>query len=62
MDNKYKAQSKYRKEKLMAINGAYKTDFVLEFKEACKILGIAQSQVIKKAMEETIANAREIKK
>lgn len=37
----------------------YKKEFVEEFKDACKKLGKSQSEVIRKAMEETIAEANE---
>lgn len=36
----------------------YKKDFVDEFKDACKKLSKSQSEVIRKAMEETIEKAK----
>lgn len=43
----------------MAMAGSrYKKEFVEEFKAACRTLGIKQSDVFRKAMEETIAKAK----
>ena len=57
--NKYVA--KWKKENMATVVGTYKKEFVKEFKEACKELGITQSEVIKKAMEETIAKNKATK-
>lgn len=51
-ENKYK--NDWKKENMKVVKGTYKKDFVDEFKEACKILGMTQSEVIRKAMQETI--------
>lgn len=40
------------------ITGKYKKDFVDQFKQACKELGITQSEVFRKAMQETIDKAQ----
>lgn len=58
MSKKYESQEKYRKEKLMIVKASFKKDFALEFKSACKKLGITQAEVIKNAMEEIIEEAK----
>lgn len=40
------------------VNAKYKKEFVYEFKEACKTLGITQSEVFREAMIETIEKAK----
>ena len=40
------------------VNAKYKKEFVLEFKEACKSLGITQSEVFREAMIKTIERAK----
>ena len=50
-------QEKYQKEKMGTVVARYKSDFVKEFKEACKKLGITQSDVVRQAMIETINKA-----
>ena len=45
------------KENMTSISGRYKTEFVKEFKNACKQLGIKQSDVFRKAMQEVIDQA-----
>ncbi|MEG0290743.1 MAG: hypothetical protein RR941_04955 [Erysipelotrichaceae bacterium] len=50
-------QAKYDREKTLQIKAKYKTEFVLDFKEACNKLGTSQSQVIRDAMNQTIAKA-----
>ena len=65
MQDKYQAQKEYVKRKgkitinkakrnIKKIGCSFQKDFVDEFKIACKGLGISQSEVIKKAMIETI--------
>lgn len=54
--NKYVAE--WKKENMSSIKGTYNNDFVLEFKEACKTLGITQSEVIRNAAIETIEKAK----
>lgn len=39
------------------VKAQYKADFVNQFKEACIVLGITQSEVIRKAMIQTIKKA-----
>lgn len=41
------------------VGAAYKIDFVDQFKAACKKLGVSQSEIFRKAMEETIKKAEE---
>lgn len=64
MKNKKFDQAKYmrewQKENMKQVKASYKTEFVDEFKEACKKLGIKQSDVIRKAMLDTIEKANNI--
>lgn len=64
MKNKKFDQAKYmrewQKENMKQVKASYKTEFVDEFKEACKKLGIKQSDVIRKAMQDTIEKANNI--
>ena len=64
MENKKFDQVKYmrewQKENMKQVKASYKTEFVDEFKEACKKLGIKQSDVIRKAMQDTIKKANNI--
>lgn len=54
MKKDYSPQAKFQKEKMSVVKGSYKNDFVDEFKNACSDLNKTQSDVIRKAMEETI--------
>lgn len=49
----------WNKKNMKTISGLYRKEFVDEFKEACKVLGITQSSVFREAMEETIRKAKE---
>lgn len=55
-ENLYKRE--WRKENMKTVRGTFKNEFVDQFKEACKILGITQADVIREAMENTIAKAK----
>lgn len=55
-ENEYKRE--WRKENMKTVRGTFKNEFVDQFKEACKILGITQADVIREAMENTIAKAK----
>lgn len=55
--NQAKYMAEWQKQNMKQVSVSYKTDFVLAFKEACKKLGVSQSEVIRKAMEETIEKA-----
>ena len=46
--------AEWSKKNMLFVRAQYKRDFVLEFREACKGLGITQSQVFREAMEATI--------
>lgn len=48
----------WRKKNMKQVKSEYKADFVDEFKEACKTLGIKQSDIFRKAMIETIEKAK----
>lgn len=52
--------AEWSKKNMLFVRGQYKKEFVLEFKAACKKLGVSQSEVIRAAMEETIRKAEEI--
>lgn len=51
-------QDKYDKANMARVTGKYKKEFVHEFKEACKTLGITQSEVFREAMIKTIEKAK----
>lgn len=46
------------KENYTRVGGSYPKEFVQQFKDACKALGVSQSEVFKKAMENTINLAK----
>ena len=54
-------QSKYnyewQKENMLAVSVRYSKDFVIQFREALDTLGIKQSDVFRKAMQEVIDQA-----
>lgn len=51
-------QSDWDKKNLSTVIAKYRKDFVLEFKDACKALGISQSDVIREAMQQIIDKAK----
>lgn len=51
-ENEYKRD--WKKKNMKVVKASFKNDFVDQFKEACKILNISQSDVIRSAMEKTI--------
>ena len=55
-ENQYKRD--WRKENMKTVRGTFKNDFVDQFKKACEILGITQSDVIREAMNNTIEKAK----
>ncbi|WP_300628612.1 hypothetical protein [uncultured Thomasclavelia sp.] len=57
-DNQRKANDKYDKNNMSVVSGKFKKEFVNEFKEACSVLNIKQSDVFRKAMQETIDKAK----
>lgn len=59
-ENEYKRE--WRKENMKLVRASFKKDFVDQFKEACKILGISQADAIREAMNNTIQKADEIRK
>lgn len=65
MENKKFNQAKYmrewQKENMKQVKASYKTEFVDDFKEACRKLGIKQSDVFRNAMYSTIKKAEKIK-
>ncbi|EOS60891.1 hypothetical protein [Dubosiella newyorkensis] len=55
--NQHEYQKKWDKENMKSINVSYKTEFVESFREALKVLGLKQSDVIRKAMQAVIDEA-----
>ena len=58
--NQAKYMREWQKENMKQVKASYKTEFVDEFKEACKKLGIKQSDVFRKAMQDMIEKANNI--
>lgn len=61
MENKskqYKQQNTWINERYVTIGTKMPKELVQEFKNACKTLGVSQSEVFKKAMENTIEQAK----
>lgn len=56
--NQIKYINQWKKENMRSVSSVFKTDFVLEFKEACKKLNLKQSDVFRKAMQDTINKAK----
>ena len=59
-ENEYKRD--WKKENMKTVRASFKNDFVDQFKEACKNLGITQADAIREAMNNTIQKADEISK
>ena len=57
-DSQRKANDKYDKNNMSVVSGKFKKEFVNEFKEACSVLNIKQSDVFRKAMQKTIDKAK----
>lgn len=49
----------WSKENMIRISGSYKKEFVQSFRDACKKLGIKQSDVYREAMQAVIDHANE---
>lgn len=58
MEKKERPQERYDRANMAMVGAKYKKDFIAEFKVACATLGITQSEVIRKAMIETIDKAK----
>ena len=56
--NQAKYNQQWAKENMKTLNMRYKTEFVDEFREACKKLGVKQSDVVRQAMIQTIEEAK----
>lgn len=54
----YKQQNTWINERYVTIGTKMPKEFVQQFKDACKVLGVSQSEVFKKAMENTINLAK----
>ncbi len=59
--NQKEYNKKWDKENMGVVKASFKKDFVTEFKDACKILGIKQSDAIREMMQTIINKAREQK-
>ena len=46
--------NRWIEENYMRVGGSYPKAFAQEFKDACKQLGVSQSEVFRNAMQETI--------
>lgn len=51
-------QNSWIKENNATVKASFKKEFVIEFKEACKVLNKSQSSVIRDAMEKTIEESK----
>ena len=58
--NQAKYMREWQKENMKQEKASYITELVDEFKEACKKLGIKQSDVFRKAMQDMIEKANNI--
>ncbi len=58
MENKYAAQKKYAKSNIKKLSCSFKKEFVDDFRDACLKLNIKQSDVIRKAMQDVIDQAK----
>ena len=58
MSDKYKAQAKYQKEKTKLVTARFKNEFIEEYQEALKKLGIKNADVIRQAMIDIIEKAK----
>lgn len=56
--NQMKYQEEWKKKNMKRVSALFKNEFVDEFKEACAKLGIKQSDVIRKAMQDVIDQAK----
>jgi len=52
----------WSKENMRNVIGSYKKEFVFRFRDACKKLGVTQSEIIRNAMIATIEQAEENRK
>ncbi|WP_305205650.1 hypothetical protein [Faecalibaculum rodentium] len=56
--NQTKYINDWAKQNMKSVKASFKSDFVDEFKAACKSLGLTQSEVIRRAMQEIIVQAK----
>ena len=56
--NQAEYQASWDKQNMAYVNCKFKKDFVMEFKQACAALGITQSDAVRRAMQETIDEAK----
>lgn len=50
----------WNKKNMKQVKASYKTEFVDEFKKACKKLNVKQSELIRQMMIETIEKAKKL--
>ncbi len=55
--NEDEYKKSWQKENMLAVGFRYNKEFVLQFREAAKTLGLQQSDIFRKAMQETINKA-----
>lgn len=55
--NQYDYIADWKKKNMRSVNASYKKEFVEQFTNACNKLGIKKSDVIRRAMQETIEQA-----
>ena len=53
-----KYTNQWKKENMKVVSAAYSSSFVKEFNEACAILDVSKSSVIREAMKQTIEKAQ----
>lgn len=58
--NQQKYVNDWKKNNMKLVGASYKSDFVDEFKEACRVLGLKQSDLIREMMENTIKKSKEV--
>lgn len=56
--NQIKYQNQWKKERYKLVGASFKNEFVEEFRKSCQKLGVKQSEIFKKAMEEVIEKAK----
>lgn len=56
--NQTKYINNWAKDNMGTVSCKYKKEFVTEFKESCKKLGIKQSDIVRIAMQQTIDKAK----
>ena len=50
--------AQWKSEHMKSVNTSFKSDFVDEFRAACKTLGVKQADIVRQAMQDTIDRAK----